>query len=75
MATSRMAFGRVSTEMADRGLRVLALAYRVLPPEYTLATAEADLVLTALVGFEDPPRPEVSSASGNARTPASESSW
>ena len=59
---SRIAIGRASTEMADRGLRVLALAYRVLPPEYTLATAETDLVVTALVGFEDPPRPEVSSA-------------
>ena len=48
--------------MADRGLRVLALAYRVLPAGYVLADAEQDLVLTALVGFEDPPRPEVPAA-------------
>ena len=61
-ADSRAAFGRVATEMADRGLRVLAFAHRVLPIGYVLADAEQDLVLTALVGFEDPPRPEVPSA-------------
>jgi P-type E1-E2 ATPase len=48
--------------MADRGLRVLAFAYRVLPAGYVLADADEDLVLTALVGFEDPPRPEVPAA-------------
>ena len=48
--------------MADRGLRVLAFAHRALPTGYVLADAEEDLVLTALVGFEDPPRPEVPSA-------------
>jgi magnesium-transporting ATPase (P-type) len=48
--------------MADRGLRVLAFAYRVLPASYALADAEEDLVVTALVGFEDPPRPEVPDA-------------
>ena len=48
--------------MADRGLRVLAFAYRVLPVDYVLAEAEQDLVVTALVGFEDPPRPEVPAA-------------
>jgi sodium/potassium-transporting ATPase subunit alpha len=58
----RTAFARASTEMADRGLRVLALAYRVLPDNYTMATAETDLVLSALIGFEDPPRPEVPAA-------------
>jgi sodium/potassium-transporting ATPase subunit alpha len=56
------AIGRVATEMADRGLRVLAFAYRVLPTDYVLAEAEQDLVMTALVGFEDPPRPEVPAA-------------
>ena len=59
---SRAAFGRVATEMADRGFRVLALAHRRLPDKYVLAEAEQDLVVTALVGFEDPPRPEVPSA-------------
>jgi sodium/potassium-transporting ATPase subunit alpha len=61
-AESCQAFGRVATGMADRGLRVLAFAYRVLPAGYVLADADGDLVLTALVGFEDPPRPEVASA-------------
>jgi calcium-translocating P-type ATPase len=56
------AFARASTEMADRGLRVLALAYRILPPDYTLDDAEQALIVTALVGFEDPPRPEVPAA-------------
>ena len=59
---SRATFGRVATEMADRGLRVLAFAHRVLAIGYNLSDAEDDLVLTALVGFEDPPRPEVPSA-------------
>jgi magnesium-transporting ATPase (P-type) len=45
--------------MADRGLRVLAFAHRVLPQTYVLADADQELVLTALVGLEDPPRPEV----------------
>jgi magnesium-transporting ATPase (P-type) len=56
------ALGNAATEMADRGLRVLACAYRVLPPAYVLADAEQDLIVTALVGFEDPPRPEVPAA-------------
>jgi magnesium-transporting ATPase (P-type) len=41
---------------------VLAFAYRVLPSDYVLADAEQDLTVTALVGFEDPPRPEVAAA-------------
>ena len=56
------ALAAAATNMADRGLRVLAFAYRVLPAEYVLVDAEQDLVETALVGFEDPPRPEVSAA-------------
>ena len=43
--------------MADRGLRVLAFAYRVLSSDYVLADAEQDLVINGLAGFEDPPRP------------------
>ena len=56
------ALGSAATTMADRGLRVLAFAYRVLPAKYELLEAEEDLVVTALVGFEDPPRPEVPAA-------------
>jgi calcium-translocating P-type ATPase len=58
----RTEFERAATGMADRGLRVLAFAHRVLPAQYVLADAEQDLVITALVGFEDPPRPEVAAA-------------
>jgi magnesium-transporting ATPase (P-type) len=61
-ANWQAAFAGAATEMADRGLRVLALAHRVLPTPYALSDADEDLVLTALVGFEDPPRPEVPSA-------------
>jgi sodium/potassium-transporting ATPase subunit alpha len=53
---------QAATEMADRGMRVLAFAYRVLPEAYVLAEAEQDLVIAALVGFEDPPRAEVPAA-------------
>ena len=56
------AVARAATDMADRGLRVLALAYRVLPATYVLAQAEQDLIVTGLVGFEDPPRTEVPAA-------------
>ena len=56
------AFGNAAARMADRGLRVLAFAYRTLPPHAVLAEMEEDLVLAALVGFEDPPRPEVPAA-------------
>ena len=56
------AFIAAATDMADRGLRVLAFGYRVLPREYVLADVEQDLTVTALVGFEDPPRPEVPGA-------------
>jgi calcium-translocating P-type ATPase len=58
----RATLATVATQMADRGLRVLALTHRVLPPGYVLASADHDLVFTALVGFEDPPRPEVPAA-------------
>jgi sodium/potassium-transporting ATPase subunit alpha len=56
------AFTGAATAMADRGLRVLAFGYRVLPCNYVLAEAEDELVVTALVGFDDPPRPEVPAA-------------
>ena len=40
----------------------MAFAYRLLPSSYALADAEHDLVVTGLVGFEDPPRAEVPAA-------------
>ena len=48
--------------MAEKGLRVLAMAYRPVPENYRREQLEEDLVLSGLVGLEDPPRPEVPEA-------------
>ena len=49
-----IALGKAATGMADRGLRVLAFAYRVLPPAYVLADAPggAPQVLLMATGSE-----------------------
>ncbi len=49
-------------EMADQGLRVLALAYRKLPEAVRPEELERELILVGLAGFRDPPRPEVPQA-------------
>jgi calcium-translocating P-type ATPase len=48
--------------MAGEGLRVLAFACRALERREPAGEMERDLVLTGLVGLEDPPRPEVPQA-------------
>ena len=54
-------------DLTDRGLRVLALAWRALPPEAPFPTDERDLTFLGLVGFEDPPRAGVAEAVATAR--------
>lgn len=54
--------------MAERGLRVLALAYRCCPSEIESECLEEDLILCGLAGIEDPPRPEVPAAIASCRS-------
>jgi calcium-translocating P-type ATPase len=53
--------------LAAEGLRVLALAHRAVPEGYDHDGLEANLILSGLVGFEDPPRPEVPAAVARCR--------
>ena len=57
----------INDEYARSGLRVLAVALRMLPGSmttYTPDTVECDLVFLGLVAMMDPPRPEVTEAIG-----------
>lgn len=55
--------GAALDDMAGRGLRILAVARRPLPPGAVADTeAETDLELLGLMGLEDPPRPEAPGA-------------
>ena len=61
----RSAVLAAATDMADRGLRVLAVSYRPLeelPQDHALGSAEAGQTLLGLVGLLDPPRPEAQEA-------------
>lgn len=52
-------------DAARRGLRVLAVAQRVLgaePPQWTAAAVECELTFLGLCAMMDPPRPEVAEA-------------
>ena len=53
-------FQAAQEDLADRGLRVLALAWKPLPVDGD--ASEDELRLCGLVGLEDPPRPDVHQA-------------
>ena len=48
--------------MADKGLRVLAFAWREIADGHNSELQENELIFCGLVGLEDPPRPEVPEA-------------
>jgi sodium/potassium-transporting ATPase subunit alpha len=66
-AESRKDFIRAQEEMANKGLRVLAFAWRELDDGHNGKALEQDLILCGLVGLEDPPRPEVAGAMKQCR--------
>jgi calcium-translocating P-type ATPase len=61
-------FAAAQDEMAEQGLRVLALAWRKVPDGLARERLESELVLAGLVGLADPPRPEVAAAIASCRT-------
>ncbi|OGA27914.1 MAG: ATPase [Betaproteobacteria bacterium RIFCSPLOWO2_02_FULL_68_150] len=66
-AAQRERFLAAQHRIAARGERVLALAWRSLPEGIAPERWEEDLVLSGLVGMEDPPRAEVPAAVQSCR--------
>ena len=62
----RKRIGNSQESMAGLGLRVLACAYRKLAEDET--PEERQLVLSGLIGLQDPPRPEVPEAIARCRS-------
>ncbi len=56
---------KIHDKLAASGLRILAMAYRDLPPDfddYQAENVERDLVFLGMMAMQDPPRPEVKPA-------------
>jgi len=66
-AAQRESLRRAMDDMAERGLRILALAWRELPAGTPREHWEERLQLAGLVGLEDPPRAEVPEAIARCR--------
>ncbi|MCK5827748.1 HAD-IC family P-type ATPase, partial [Candidatus Bipolaricaulota bacterium] len=67
---SRATIQAANSEMGERGLRVLAMAYRPLDnvaSEPAADDIERDLIFLGLVAMQDPPRPEVAGAVATAK--------
>lgn len=61
-AAQRKHLLQVEGEMAQAGMRILALARREMDATLPKEEWERDLVLLGLIGLQDPPRPEVPDA-------------
>ncbi|MBR2744195.1 MAG: calcium-translocating P-type ATPase, PMCA-type [Clostridia bacterium] len=67
----RAQIDKYNNEMADKALRVLAMAYKVLDHEPTddeMKDMEKDLIYVGMVGMIDPPREEVKLAVEKCKT-------
>jgi Ca2+-transporting ATPase len=61
-------FRRADSFMAARGIRVIAIAYKIIDRLVEDEQAlESDLILTGLLGMIDPPRPEAAEAVAKAK--------
>ncbi len=63
----RQRWEKANQELADEALRVLGLAYRELPENYSEADLTRELVFAGLVGMSDPLREEAKAAIATCR--------